>query len=116
MMAAKTSMSPICGPRQACAFPNRTFFRRMLARTRALYRKHAMGNGLFHNRGDGSFEDVSIRSGTTMGRWAWSSDSWDFDHDGFADLYVSNGMISGTTREDLNSFFWRQVVANSPQN
>ncbi|HKD73541.1 MAG TPA: FG-GAP-like repeat-containing protein, partial [Candidatus Acidoferrum sp.] len=83
---------------------------------RALYRKHAMGNGLFHNRGDGSFEDVGMRSGTTVGRWAWSSDSWDFDHDGFADLYVSNGMISGTTREDLNSFFWRQVVANSPQN
>ena len=83
---------------------------------RALYRKHAMGNGLFHNRGDGSFEDFGMRSGTTVGRWAWSSDSWDFDHDGFADLYVSNGMISGTTREDLNSFFWRQVVANSPQN
>jgi tetratricopeptide (TPR) repeat protein len=82
---------------------------------RALYRKHAMGNCLFHNRGDGSFEDVGMRSGTTMGRWAWSSDSWDFDHDGFADLYISNGMISGTTREDLNSFFWRQVVAKSPQ-
>lgn len=82
---------------------------------RALYRKHAMGNCLFHNRGSGRFEDVGMRSGTTMGRWAWSSDSWDFDHDGFADLYVANGMISGATREDLNSFFWRQVVANSPQ-
>jgi len=82
---------------------------------RALYRKHAMGNCLFHNRGDGRFEDVGMRSGTTVGRWAWSSDSWDFDHDGFADLYIANGMISGTAREDLNSFFWRQVVANSPQ-
>lgn len=82
---------------------------------RALYRKHAMGNCLFHNRGDGRFEDVGKRSGTTLGRWAWSSDSWDFDHDGFADLYIANGMISGATREDLNSFFWRQVVANSPQ-
>jgi tetratricopeptide (TPR) repeat protein/peroxiredoxin len=83
---------------------------------RALYRKHAMGNCLFHNRGDGRFEDVGMRSGTTLGRWAWSSDAWDFDHDGFADLYIANGMISGaTTREDLNSFFWRQVVANSPQ-
>lgn len=82
---------------------------------RALYRKHAMGNCLFHNKGDGQFEDAGMRSRTTMGRWAWSSDSWDFDQDGFADLYVTNGMISGTTREDLNSFFWRQVVANSPQ-
>jgi tetratricopeptide (TPR) repeat protein len=80
---------------------------------RALYQKHAMGNCLFQNKGD-HFEDAGMRSGTTMGRWAWSSDAWDFNHDGFPDIYVANGMISGTTREDLNSFFWRQVVANSP--
>jgi tetratricopeptide (TPR) repeat protein len=49
-----------------------------------------------------------------VGRWSWSSDSFDFDHDGFADLYVTNGMVSGAVRQDLNSFFWRQVVANSP--
>src|SRR6202043_2686865 len=27
---------------------------------------------------------------------------------------ISNGMISGPIRQDLNSFFWRQVVSNSP--
>jgi len=80
---------------------------------RALYRKHAMGNCLFRNAQD-HFEDVGVSSGTTMGRWSWSSDTWDFNHDGFPDLYIANGMVTGTTREDLNSFFWRQVVANSP--
>jgi len=49
-----------------------------------------------------------------VGRWAWSSDSWDFDHDGYMDLYVVNGMISGPSRYDLNSFFWRQAIARSP--
>ncbi len=83
------------------------------AEARALYHQHAMGNSLFHNRGD-QFADTGMRSGTTMGRWAWSSDNWDFNHDGFADIYIANGMITGRTREDLNSFFWRQVVANSP--
>jgi tetratricopeptide (TPR) repeat protein/peroxiredoxin len=81
---------------------------------RALYRKHAMGNSLFANRGHGRFDDSSERSRTRIGRWAWSSDAFDFDQDGLSDLYVANGMISGPVREDLNSFFWRQVVANSP--
>jgi len=83
------------------------------ANARAWYQQHAMGNSLFQNKG-ATFQDVGMRSGTTMGRWAWSSDAWDFDHDGFPDIYVANGMVTGTTREDLNSFFWRQVVANSP--
>ena len=80
---------------------------------RALYQKHAMGNSLFHNRG-GQFEDATQAAAVGMGRWAWSSDAFDFDHDGFLDLYIANGMVSGPVRQDLNSFFWRQVVANSP--
>jgi len=90
---------------------------------RALYRKHARGNSLFRNAGllsnkSAAFEDTSASAGVEMGRWSWSSDAWDFDHDGFPDLYIANGMISGASRSpqgrDLNSFFWRQVVANSP--
>ena len=80
---------------------------------RALYRKHAMGNSLFQNK-KAAFADVTSASGVAMGRWAWSSDTFDFDHDGFPDIYIANGMISGASRTDLNSFFWRQVVANSP--
>jgi Flp pilus assembly protein TadD/peroxiredoxin len=90
------------------------FQKRASEEARALYRKHAMGNSIFHNQGAGRFEDRSGRSGAAMGRWSWSSDAWDFDHDGFPDLYVANGMVSGPGRDDLNSFFWRQVVANSP--
>ena len=88
---------------------------------RALYRKHAMGNSLFRNVSrkdspDSVFEDATAAAGVGLGRWAWSSDAFDFDHDGFLDLYITNGMVSGPLRsaEDLNSFFWRQVVANSP--
>ncbi len=94
------------------------FKKKSSSEVRALYQKHAMGNSLFRNRGDG-FESTSASSGTGMGRWSWSSDEFDFDHDGFPDLYIANGMVSGPSREgvpkeDLNSFFWRQVVANSP--
>jgi tetratricopeptide (TPR) repeat protein len=80
---------------------------------RELYRKHAMGNSLLRNRG-ATFDNATNSAGVGMGRWAWSSDAFDFDHDGFPDLYVTNGMVSGPSRQDLNSFFWRQVVALSP--
>jgi len=82
---------------------------------RSLYRKHAMGNSLLRNGGDSRFHDASSAAGVQMGRWSWSSDAWDFDHDGYADLYVTNGMVSGPSQDELNSFFWRQVVAKSPQ-
>ncbi|MBV9479898.1 MAG: VCBS repeat-containing protein [Acidobacteria bacterium] len=81
---------------------------------RAAYRKHSMGNSLFRNQGSGRFRDRTASAGVAIGRWAWSSDTWDFDHDGFPDLYIVNGMVSGPIADDLNSFFWRQVVANSP--
>jgi len=88
---------------------------------RALYRRHARGNSLYRNLGNGKFQKVSEKAGVEMGRWAWSSDAWDFDHDGYPDLYVANGYISGpqTFRSadgDISSFFWRQVVGKSPQN
>jgi tetratricopeptide (TPR) repeat protein len=81
---------------------------------RALYRKHAGGNSLFRNQGDGRFQDCGKAAGVEMGRWAWSSDAWDFDHDGYPDLYIATGMISGPNTKDLESFFWRQVVSHSP--
>ncbi|WP_334266726.1 FG-GAP-like repeat-containing protein [Edaphobacter sp. HDX4] len=80
----------------------------------ALYRRHARGNSLYRNLDNGTFQNVTDQAGVAMGRWSWSSDFWDFDHDGYSDLYVANGYISGSEDNDLASFFWRQVVAKSP--
>jgi Flp pilus assembly protein TadD len=82
--------------------------------TRALYRQHARGNSLYRNQGEGEFKNVSQEAGIEMGRWAWSSDALDFYHDGHDGLYVANGYITGADPRDVSSFFWRQVVANSP--
>jgi tetratricopeptide (TPR) repeat protein len=84
-------------------------------RIRELYRRHARGNALYRNLGDGRFENVGRRAGVEMGRWSWSADFFDFDHDGYSDLYVSNGYVSAPEKYDLASFFWRQVVAKSPE-
>jgi Tfp pilus assembly protein PilF/peroxiredoxin len=84
---------------------------------RGIYRRHVRGNSLFRSRGDGTFEDVTLKARAEFGRWAWSSDAFDFDGDGWEDLYVVNGMFTRGPEEksvDVDSFFWRQVVANSP--
>lgn len=81
---------------------------------RGLYQQHARGNSLYRNRGNGRFENVTSATGAEVGRWAWSSDAWDFDHDGWPDLYIANGYISGPDTSDLASFFWRHVVGKSP--
>lgn len=85
------------------------------AKIRELYQRHARGNALYRNHGEGRFENVGHQAGVEMGRWSWSSDFWDFDHDGLSDLYVANGYISGPGQNDLAGFFWRQVVAQSPE-
>ncbi len=84
------------------------------ADVRLAYRRQGQGNALYRNKGDGTFRNVGEESGTAMGRWSWAADAWDFDHDGFSDLYVTNGYISGRDLTDIDSFFWRQIVANSP--
>jgi Flp pilus assembly protein TadD/peroxiredoxin len=81
---------------------------------RRIYRQDGMGNTLLHNEGaKGMFRDVTDESGTQVGGWNWGSDAWDFDHDGYPDLYVANGFISGRKKEDLSSFYWRQIAARS---
>jgi len=82
---------------------------------RTLYQRHARGNALYQNQGDGTFRNLGQQAAVAMGRWSWCSDFWDFDHDGYADLYVTNGYVSAPNRNDLSSFFWRQVVAKSPE-
>jgi tetratricopeptide (TPR) repeat protein len=49
-----------------------------------------------------------------MGRWAWSADGLDFDNDGNPEIYITCGMLTGSSEKDLESFFWRQVVSRSP--
>lgn len=82
---------------------------------RELYRRHARGNALYRNRGGGLFENAGNSASVEMGRWSWSSDFWDWDHDGYSDLYVTNGYLTSPQSDELAGFFWRQVVAKSPE-
>ena len=89
------------------------FSKQMPPEIQALYRRHAKGNSLFRNLKDGHFEDRSALAGVEESGWSWSNYPWDFDHDGYQDLYIANGLISGPSKLDLEGFLWREVVALS---
>ena len=60
-----------------------------------------MGNTLLANQGDGTFRDVSDEAGIRMGRWAWGAKFADLDNDGYEDLVVPNGFLTGAIEDDL---------------
>ncbi|HEV3082258.1 MAG TPA: CRTAC1 family protein [Gemmataceae bacterium] len=52
---------------------------------------------LYHNRGDGTFEEVAVRAGVANAGLVCKGANWgDFDGDGYPDLFVSN--INGPPR------------------
>ncbi|MEM9158451.1 MAG: VCBS repeat-containing protein [Verrucomicrobiota bacterium] len=69
--------------------------------TREAFQRHARGNSLFLNQRGERFIDASIDSGTTLGRWAWSSLIADLNADGKEDILVANGYITGRRLDDL---------------
>ena len=46
-------------------------------------------NRLYHNRGDGTFEDVTAKAGLAGSGFASAATAGDYDNDGHADLYVA---------------------------
>ena len=52
------------------------------------------GNFLWRNNGDLTFTDVSRETGTADTGWGWGGKFFDYDNDGWLDLYVMNGWVS----------------------
>ncbi len=57
---------------------------------------------LYRNRGDGTFEDATLRTGAGAGTLAtveWGNGFIDFDNDGFRDIYVARGHLQDTIEQ-----------------
>jgi hypothetical protein len=55
------------------------------------------GNFLWKNNGNLTFTDVSRETGTADTGWGWGAKFFDYDNDGWLDLYVTNGWVSAGT-------------------
>ncbi len=78
-------------------------------------------NILYHNNGDGTFTDVSEKSGIldTIGTYGLSVAVSDFDNDGWPDIYVANDSMPATLYHNQHNGTFKDVaiedgVAYSP--
>ena len=55
------------------------------------YNALIFGNALYHNLGDGKFEETAIDAGLET-FWPWGIATGDFDNDGHEDVFITSGM------------------------
>ena len=63
-------------------------------------KKLASGDSLYINTGKGYFRNATDEVGGLSASWAWGGGFFDFDNDGWQDLYIPNGFISGKSMKD----------------
>lgn len=64
-------------------------------------------NILYHNNGDGTFTDVTAKTGVAGGGWSVSAGFFDFDNDGRLDLFVTRYMEWDTRHSKTCGGAWR---------
>jgi hypothetical protein len=90
--APNSAMTVYCDPREVAGLPNR----------------------LYHNRGDGTFEDVSVPSGIARftGK-GMSAASADYDGDGYPDIYVTNDTLPNFLFHNLGNGKFEEVAMDA---
>ena len=63
------------------------------------------GNFLWRNNGNLTFTDVSRETGTYETGWGWAGKFFDYDNDGWLDLYVMNGWVSAGAEDYIPDIF-----------
>ena len=69
-------------------------------------------NCLQLNNGDGTFSEMAQLSGLDATSWSWSVLQFDFDNDGWKDIYVCNGLKRDLTDQDFLEYFNTPAVMN----
>lgn len=83
------------------------------AKIRSDFHHQFAANCLQLNNGDGTFSEVAAYAGVNATDWSWGALSFDFNNDGWKDLFVSNGISKDLTDQDFLNYFSSSVVMDN---
>lgn len=76
------------------------------------YHYQYMRNMLHLNRGEGEYSEIGQMAGISRTNWSWASLFFDFDSDGYEDLFVTNGYYKDVMYKD-DTKYRSKVLANA---
>ena len=76
------------------------------------YHHQFTSNCLQLNNQNGTFSDIAQLSGADATGWSWGALIFDFNNDGWKDLYVCNGISRDLTDQDFLEFFSNPETLN----
>jgi enediyne biosynthesis protein E4 len=80
-----------------------------------VFQEMASGNHLLHNKGDGTFEDVSWQTGANPLGWFWGAVFTDLDNDGRQDIYAADGWVYNDRGTEIELDFLNNVVGSQAE-
>jgi hypothetical protein len=80
------------------------------ARNQLDFHHQFTANCLQLNNHDGTFSEVAQLAGVDATGWSWGALSFDFDNDGWKDIFVSNGISRDLTDQDFLEYFTNKEV------
>ncbi|HTK21926.1 MAG TPA: VCBS repeat-containing protein, partial [Mucilaginibacter sp.] len=73
-------------------------------------------NCLQLNNGDGTFSEIADLAGVNATDWSWGALAFDFNNDGWKDIFVSNGISRDLTNQDFLTYFSSDEVMRQIRN
>ncbi len=88
------------------------------AQERPMRARMVYGNRLFLAGAQGGLEQTAFNDSIAHSGWSWGCSAFDFDNDGFPDVYIANGHESKKSTRDYEGEYWLhdRFLANSQNN